>query len=111
MKCAFESVRELAKVQVLNMTIILILLVSVLCTLALAEKVELPEWDPTKKLSVEELLKRAEDNPGLSYLFNNETLNGIDPTNIHPDILEDSILLTVSHFVVSIKQFFTHILY
>lgn len=39
------------------------------------------------------------ENVGLNYFHDNDTIEamGIDPRNIHPDILEDSILLTVSN--------------
>lgn len=67
------------------------------CISASAEKLELPPMVDYSKLSIEELLAKASSVPGLEYLKNNETMAsmGITASNIHPDILEDSMLLTV----------------
>lgn len=67
------------------------------CISASAEKLELPPLADYSKLSIEELLEKASSLPGLEYLKNNETMAamGITATNIHPDVLEDSMLLTV----------------
>lgn len=64
------------------------------CVTASAEKLE---RRPYTKLSIAELLEKASTFPGLEYLQNNETMAsmGISASNIDPDVLEDSMLLTV----------------
>lgn len=64
---------------------------------ASAEKVELPPMVDYKKLSTEELLAKAAETPGLEYLNDPEKMSaiGIEASRIDPDILEDSMLLTV----------------
>lgn len=67
---------------------------------ASAEKVELPPMVDYKKLSIEELVAKAAETPGLEYLNDPEKMAaiGIEATRIDPDVLEDSMLLTVIQF-------------
>lgn len=70
---------------------------ALLCVSASADKVELPPMPDFSKLSYEELLEKASSFPGLEFLKDNGTRAPIDITSsrIHPDVLEDSMLLTV----------------
>lgn len=77
------------------------LIVAFFCLSAYGELKELPPMEDVSSLTIEELLNKAAKYPGLEYLKDNSTLStfGITPTNIHPDIIHDAFLLTVSILV------------
>lgn len=72
-----------------SFTVLLLLVAVCGFSATVAELIE----TPTEPLSFEELLERESNEPGMTNKEYFESLN-IDPS-LHPDILEDSMLLTV----------------
>lgn len=77
-----------------------IIFIVVFCAAAYAELQELPPLEDISSLSYEELLAKAAEYPGLEYLKENATFSAFatDSQRIHPNIIHDAFLLTVSLF-------------
>lgn len=76
---------------------LLALSVVALAPVALGGKIELPPVRNLKHMDIDELVQYVAQQPGMEYLISNETFAtfGMDARGIHPDVLEDSVLLTV----------------
>lgn len=85
-----------------EMNFVLCVCVAAFCASVTGERVALPPITDLSGLTIEQLVAKASEKPGLEFLKDNVTLGalGIDPTSIHPDILEDSMLLTVIKFAL-----------
>lgn len=65
---------------------------------ALAVKLDLPPVRDLKSMGYEALLDYVSHQPGMEYLNEQQNISGLNggSVRLHPDILEDSVLLTVS---------------
>lgn len=68
------------------------------CTGAMAGMEELPPLRNLKAMGEEELMAFVAEQPGMEFLKevdNNTMVSSVASTRIDPDVLEDSVLLTV----------------